>query len=132
MHEAGEAEEPGRWEEVGTADDALGHEELCTVDNEPGDVTEEKHNDNADKDAGKIYLIVGTAVVTVRAVIRIPGTKMSGINLLLLKDLLKIKTRITNVWWVIAPTSSIHNSYPVFLQEPNCSTLKRFRNSDYH
>ena len=80
VHEAGEAEEPGWGEEVGTADDALGHEELCTVDDEPGDVTEEKHNDNADKDAGKIHLIVGTAVVTARADMRVAATKMSAIN----------------------------------------------------
>ena len=44
LHEAGEAQEPGRGEEVGKADDALGHEDLCTVDDEPGDVTEEKHD----------------------------------------------------------------------------------------
>ena len=63
VHEAGEAEEPGWGEEVGTADDALGHEELCTVDDEPGDVTEEKHNDYTDKDAGKNHLVLSTELI---------------------------------------------------------------------
>ena len=29
------------------------------------DVTEEKHDDNTDKDAGKIHLVVGTTAVAV-------------------------------------------------------------------
>ena len=48
---------------MGAADDALGHEELCTVDDEPGEVTKEKHNDNADKVSNKVHLIVCTGVV---------------------------------------------------------------------
>ena len=78
MHEAGEAEEPGRGSEVVTPasvddedvidyeqdlrEDTVGHEELCTVDDEPGEVTEKEHKDNTDKDASKIHLIVGGAV----------------------------------------------------------------------
>ena len=61
----GEAEEPCRGEEVGAADDALGHEELCTVDDEPGEVTKEKHDDNANKNASKVHLVVSTGVVAV-------------------------------------------------------------------
>ena len=63
----GQAEEPCRGSKVGAADDALGHQELCAVDDEPGEVTEEEHDDNANKNAGKIHLIVGAAVVAVWA-----------------------------------------------------------------
>ena len=63
----GEAEEPCRGSEVGAADDALGHQELCAVDDESGEVTEEEHDNNANKNAGKIHLIVGTTVVAVGA-----------------------------------------------------------------
>ena len=79
MHEAGEAEEPGRVCHMGAAEhdtdenvdinhdiqlpnDIVCHEELCTVDDEPGEVTKEKHNDNADKNASKVHLIVSGAV----------------------------------------------------------------------
>ena len=50
---------------MGTADDALGHEELCTVDDEPGEVTTEKHDHNADKNASKVHLVVSAGVVLV-------------------------------------------------------------------
>ena len=43
-------------------DDTTGHEELCTVDDQSGEVTEEKHDDNANKDTGKIHLIVSRTV----------------------------------------------------------------------
>ena len=78
MHEAGEAEEPGRGSEVGTPasvddldgsddeqdlhEDTVSHEELCTVDDEPGEVTEKEHKDNTDKDASQVHLIVGGGV----------------------------------------------------------------------
>jgi hypothetical protein len=78
VHEAGEAEEPGRGSEVGTPvnveyqdvrdyeqdlhEDTVGHEELSTVDDEPGEVTEKKHKDNADKDASQVHFIVGGTV----------------------------------------------------------------------
>ena len=87
MHEAGEAEEPGRGSEVWTpasVDDqdvidyeqdlheyTVGHEELSTVDDEPGEVTEKKHKDNTDKDAGQVHLIV-TGGVTVGPHMGIP------------------------------------------------------------
>ena len=79
MHEAGQAEEPGRGHEVGAAEDhnhlyvhtfidivlpadTVGHEELSTVDDQSGEVTEKKHDDNTDKDTSKIHLIVGRTV----------------------------------------------------------------------
>ena len=78
MHEAGEAEEPGRGSEVWTpasvddqdvGDDeqdlheyTVGHEELRTVDDEPGEVTDKEHKDNTHKDASKINLIVSGGV----------------------------------------------------------------------
>ena len=45
-------------DEIVLPDDAIGHEELCTVDDQSGEVTEEEHKDNANKDTGKIHLIV--------------------------------------------------------------------------
>ena len=79
MHEASQAEEPGWGHEVGAAEDykhvkdiddveiespgdTAGHEELSTVDDQSGEVTEKKHNDNTDKDTSKIHLIVGRTV----------------------------------------------------------------------
>ena len=76
MDKPGQAEEPCRGSKVLTTDDAVGHQELCTVDDEPGEVTEEKHDDNADKDAGKIHLIVGTAVVAMGSDMGIPATHL--------------------------------------------------------
>ena len=70
----GETEEPCRGDEVGAADDALGHEELCTVDDEPGEVTTEKHDDNADKNASKVHLVVSAGVVAVGSNMSISGT----------------------------------------------------------
>ena len=60
VHTPGEAEEQCRGDEVGAADDAVGHEELCTVDDEPGEVTK-----NKDKNASKVHLIVSAGVVAV-------------------------------------------------------------------
>ena len=50
---------------MGTADDALGHQELHTVDDEPGEVTKEKHDDEANKNASKVHLVVSACVVAV-------------------------------------------------------------------
>jgi hypothetical protein len=74
LDKPGQAEEPCRGGEVLTVDDAVGHQELCTVDDEPGQVTDEKHNDNADQDASKVHLVVGTAVVAVGSDMGIPAT----------------------------------------------------------
>ena len=43
--------------------DTIGHEELSTVDNVPGEVTEKKQENNTDEDAGKIHLIMSRTVV---------------------------------------------------------------------
>ena len=75
MHEAGEAQEPGWGDEVWTPgniidvknimdadrylhEDALGHEELCTVDDQSWEMTEKKDDDNTDKNARKIHFII--------------------------------------------------------------------------
>ena len=42
--------------------DTVGHDELRTVNNQSGEVTEEKHDDNTDEYTGKIHLIVGRTV----------------------------------------------------------------------
>jgi hypothetical protein len=39
------------------------HEELCTIDDQPREVTEKKDDDNADEDTSKIHLIMSRAVV---------------------------------------------------------------------
>ena len=79
MHEAGQTEEPGRGHEVRAAEDhnhlyvlddveivlptdAVGHEEFSTVDDQSGEVTEEKHDDNTDEYTSKIHFIVGRTV----------------------------------------------------------------------
>jgi len=62
VHEAGEAEEPSRWGEVFTADDALSHEELCTVDDQSGEMTDKEHYNNTDEDASKIHLVMSRTV----------------------------------------------------------------------
>jgi hypothetical protein len=59
---------------VGAADDAVGHEELCTVDDKPGKVTKEKNDDNADKNSRKVHLVVSAGVVAVG-----PNMGISGI-----------------------------------------------------
>ena len=75
MHEAGQTEKPGRGHEVGAAEDhnhmnvlddfktvlptdTVGHEEFSTVDDQSGEVTEEKHDDNTDEYTSKIHFIV--------------------------------------------------------------------------
>ena len=78
MHETGQAEEPGWGCEMGTAEDdtdenvddnydipknVVWHEELCTIDDQPREVTEKKDDDNADEDTSKIHLIMSRAVV---------------------------------------------------------------------
>jgi hypothetical protein len=96
VHEAGETEEPGRGSEVRTPasvdddgvsddehdlhEDTVGHEELCTVDDEPGEVTEKEHKDNADKDSSKIHLIVSGAV-TVGPNMGIPESERKDENI---------------------------------------------------
>ena len=79
VHQAGQAEEPSWGSEVRTPEDiasqnhnnnegkdlhedAIGHEELCTVNKKPGEVTDEKHNDDADEDASKVHLVTGGSV----------------------------------------------------------------------
>ena len=59
---------------MGAADDAVDHEELCTVDDEPGEVTTEEHDDNADKNASKVHLVVSAGVVAVGSNMSISGT----------------------------------------------------------
>ena len=43
--------------------DACGHGELKHVDDDSGNVTEKKDDDNADEDSGKIHLVMSRAVV---------------------------------------------------------------------
>ena len=58
-------------DKIVSPDDAIGHEELRTVDDQSGKVAEEEHDDNTDKDTGKIHLIV-SRTVTVGSHVSIP------------------------------------------------------------
>ena len=62
MHEAGQAEKPGRRHPVlalavTPADDQLGH-----VDDEPGGVTQQEHDHDADQHGSQVYFIVGRTI----------------------------------------------------------------------
>ena len=62
MHEAGQAEEPGRRHPViagavAPADDQLGH-----VDDQPGGVTHQEHDHDADQHRGQVHFVVGRTV----------------------------------------------------------------------
>ncbi len=62
MHEAGQAEKPG-WRHpvltrtVAPADDQLGH-----VDDEPGGVTQQEHDHDADQHRRQVHFVVGRTV----------------------------------------------------------------------
>jgi len=62
VHEAGETQEPGRGDEVGTHEDAVGHQKLRTVDEKSWEVTDEEDDDNTDEDTSKVHLIAGGTV----------------------------------------------------------------------
>ena len=63
MVEADQAHVPvGGAEGVWTPEHLLHHEELCTVEDDPGDVTEEEDHDNADEDGGQVCFTVSTLV----------------------------------------------------------------------
>ena len=53
-------------------DDAVGHEKLCTVNDEPWEVTEKENDDNADENASKIDLMISRAI-PVRPHMRVPS-----------------------------------------------------------
>ena len=59
----GETVEPCRRTEVWTSDDALGHQKLCTVQDDSWNMTKEEHDDNANKNSGQVHLVVGAAAV---------------------------------------------------------------------
>ena len=63
MVEARQAQVPVGGGEGGRAPEhLLHHEELGTVEDDPGDVAEEKHHDNADKVGGQVRLAISTLV----------------------------------------------------------------------
>ena len=67
VHEAGQAEEPGRRHPVlaravAPADDQLGH-----VDDQPGGVTHQEHDHDADQHRRQVHFVVGGTVAIWRA-----------------------------------------------------------------
>ena len=58
-------------DKIVSPDDAIGHEELCTVDDQSGEVTEEEHDDNADKNTSKIHFGL-SRTVAVRSHMSVP------------------------------------------------------------
>ena len=61
--EAGQAQVPGGGGEgVGAPEHLLHHEELGTVEDDPGDVAEQEHHHNADEDRGQVHLTAPTLV----------------------------------------------------------------------
>jgi hypothetical protein len=42
--------------------DTVSHEELTTVDDQSGEMTEKKHDDYTDEDTNKIHLVVGRTI----------------------------------------------------------------------
>ena len=80
--EAGEAEEPvGRDEELRTTlQEVAGHHHLVAVEDDPGDVTETEHQDDADDDQGAVDLtddIDPAAAVGVSRIDSLVGVKPS-------------------------------------------------------
>ena len=49
-------------EEAELHEDAVGHQELRTVNEKSWEVTDEEHDDNADEDTSKVHLIAGGTV----------------------------------------------------------------------
>ena len=63
MVEARQTQVPVGGGEGGRAPEhLLHHEELCTVEDDPGDVAEEEDHDNADEDGGQVNLTTPTLV----------------------------------------------------------------------
>ena len=63
MVEAGQAQVPVGGGEGGRAPEhLLDHEELGTVKDDSGDVTEEEDHDDADEDSGQVHLIISILV----------------------------------------------------------------------
>ena len=80
MHEAGQTEEPGGWDEVVTVTVGLTDDELSQVDDEAGEVTDEEHDHNTDENTGQVDFIVRGAV-SVGANMSIPlGGKSNQIS----------------------------------------------------
>ena len=94
VHEAGEAEEPGRGCHIGAAEHNIDenidindetvlpsgivcHEELSTVDDQSWEVTEKKHDDNSDEDSSKIHLVM-SRIVVVRPHMGVPAQNISN------------------------------------------------------
>ena len=63
MVEAHQTQVPvGRGEGDRASEHLLHHEELCAVEDDPGDVAEEEDHDNADEDCCPVYLTTSILV----------------------------------------------------------------------
>ena len=63
MVEADQAQVPvGRGEGGRASEHLLHHEELCAVEDDPGDVTKEEDDDNADEDTSQVCIATSALV----------------------------------------------------------------------
>ena len=63
MIDAGQTEVPvGRSEGVWTGEECVQHEQLCTVEDDPGDVADDEHDHNADEDSGQVQLPTDSSI----------------------------------------------------------------------
>ena len=61
--DTGQAEVPvGRNEGVWAGEDGVQHEQLCTVEDDPGDVADDEHDHNADEDSGQVQLPTDSSI----------------------------------------------------------------------
>ena len=61
--DTGQAEVPvGGNECVRTGEDGVQHEQLCTVEDDPGDVADDEHDHNADEDSGQVQLPTDSSI----------------------------------------------------------------------
>ena len=67
MHEAGEAEEPCGGHPVVTGPVAPADDQLREVDDEPGGVTQQEHDHDADQDSRQVHLVMGGTITICRS-----------------------------------------------------------------
>ena len=63
MVDTGQAVVPaGRSEGVRTGEDGVQHEQLCTVEDDPGDVADDEHDHNADQHSRQVQFAADSSV----------------------------------------------------------------------
>ena len=63
MIDTGQTEVPvGRSEGIGTGEDGVQHHQLCTVEDDPGDVADDEHDDDDDQHSGQVQFATDSSV----------------------------------------------------------------------